>query len=62
MGDQNKISWLNWVEDDELPYLIDGNHYQNICSFEFEVLDKYVSESTHSFDSVLNSLAYDFSS
>lgn len=47
MGDQNKISWLNWVEDEELPYLIDGNHYQNLCSFEFEVLDKYVSELTN---------------
>lgn len=36
-GDQNKISWLNWSTDNDLPYLIEGKHYKNINTFRFEV-------------------------
>jgi hypothetical protein len=35
--DQNKYSWLNWAGDEDLPYLIEGGHYINLHSFEFEV-------------------------
>jgi hypothetical protein len=36
-GDQNKIAWINWASDDELPYLIEGGHYQNLNIIRFEV-------------------------
>lgn len=36
-GNQNSIAWLNWAEDDELPYLIKGGRYKNINIFRFEV-------------------------
>lgn len=36
-GDQNKIAFINWASDDELPYLIEGRHYKNLNSFEFDV-------------------------
>jgi len=36
-GDQNKIAFLNWAGDDELPYLIAGNHYENLNIMEFDV-------------------------
>lgn len=36
-GDQNKIAWINWASDDELPYLIDGGHYKNLNIIRFEV-------------------------
>lgn len=35
--DQNKYSWLNWAGDEDLPYLIDGGHYVNLHTFEFEI-------------------------
>lgn len=29
--------WLDYADTDELPYLIEGGHYQNLNRFEFEV-------------------------
>lgn len=36
-GDQNKIAWIGFAEDNELPYLIDGGHYKNLNIIRFEV-------------------------
>jgi hypothetical protein len=36
-GDQNKIAWINWASDDELPYLIEGREYKNLNIIRFEV-------------------------
>ena len=36
-GDQNEIAWINWANDDELPYLIKGNYYQNLYKMEFVI-------------------------
>jgi hypothetical protein len=36
-GDQNKIAFINWAGDNELPYLIDGGHYKNLNKLEFEI-------------------------
>jgi len=36
-GDQNKIAWINWASDDELPYIVDGGYYKNINVLSFEV-------------------------
>lgn len=33
----NKVAWIAFAEDDDLPYLIDGGHYKNIYIFNFEV-------------------------
>jgi hypothetical protein len=35
--DKNKVAWLNWANDDELPYLIEGNYYKNLYVFQFEI-------------------------
>lgn len=41
-GNQNHVAWINYAEDDELPYLIDGGFYKNIniCRFEVPQEDK----------------------
>lgn len=36
-GDQNKVAFVNWATDRELPYLIKGKHYKNLNRFVFEV-------------------------
>lgn len=36
-GDQNKIAWINWSTDDDLPYLIKGGYYKNLHIIRFEV-------------------------
>jgi len=36
-GDQNKIAFINWSEDEDLPHLLDGGEYKNINIFEFDV-------------------------
>jgi hypothetical protein len=36
-GDQNKVAWINWASNDELPYLIEGGHYKNLNIFRFEI-------------------------
>lgn len=36
-GEQNKLAWINFSEDDDLPYLVEGNHYKNMYKFVFDV-------------------------
>jgi hypothetical protein len=36
-GDQNKIAWINWSEDNDLPFLVEGGHYKNLNIIRFEV-------------------------
>lgn len=36
-GDQNKVAWINWANDEDIPYLLDGGYYQNLYTFRFEV-------------------------
>jgi len=36
-GNQNKLSWINWATDEELPHLIDGGFYKNIHIIKFSV-------------------------
>lgn len=43
-GDQNKIAWINWANDSDLPYLIDGGYYNNIKKISFEVTDNIKNE------------------
>jgi len=34
---QSKYGWINWANDDELPWLPDGGYYKNINVIRFEV-------------------------
>lgn len=36
-GNQNKIAWIGWAEDEELPYLIEGGKYKSLNVVRFEV-------------------------
>lgn len=36
-GDQNKVAWINWSADEDLPYLIDGGNFKNLNIIRFEV-------------------------
>lgn len=36
-GDPNKVAWINWSQDIDLPYLIEGGHYKNLNVIRFEV-------------------------
>lgn len=36
-GDQNKIAWINWANDEDLPYLHEDGDYKNIVIFRFEI-------------------------
>ena len=36
-GDQNKIAFINWATDEELPYLIREKYYKDMYKLEFEV-------------------------
>jgi len=36
-GDQNKVAWINWASDADLPYLPDGGYYKNLKIIRFEV-------------------------
>lgn len=36
-GDQNKVAWINWSGDMDLPYLPDGGYYKNFHIIRFEV-------------------------
>jgi hypothetical protein len=33
----NRFSFINWAEDEELPYLIEGNHYTDLNVMEFTI-------------------------
>lgn len=37
LGDQNKVAWVQFANDNDLPFLIKGNEYQNLNVFKFEV-------------------------
>lgn len=39
-GDQNKVAWINWSNDYDLPFLPDGGYYKNIHVVKFEVPKK----------------------
>jgi hypothetical protein len=56
-GDQNEIAWINWANDDELPYLIKGNYYQNLYKMEWEVSEE---DKQALYDRVLKANNYDF--
>ena len=47
-GDQNKISWINWAQDDDLPYLIEGGHYKNLNIFRFKAPQEDIEFLTES--------------
>ena len=34
---QSWLQSLSYMEDDELPYLVKGNHYKNLTSFQFDI-------------------------
>lgn len=34
---QNQFAFINWASDDELPYLIEGNHYKNLNIIRWEI-------------------------
>jgi hypothetical protein len=36
-GDQNKLAWIYFSDDEDLPYLVEGNYYKNLYKFVFEV-------------------------
>lgn len=36
-GNQNKIAWIGFAEDDDLPYLVEGGKYKSLNTFPFEV-------------------------
>jgi hypothetical protein len=36
-GDQNKIAWINWANDEDLPFLVDGGYYKNLNIVRYEV-------------------------
>lgn len=36
-GNQNKIAWIGFSEDEDLPYLIEGNYYKHLYIIRFEV-------------------------
>lgn len=36
-GEQNKLAWIYFSEDEDLPYLVEGNYYKNMYKFVFEV-------------------------
>jgi hypothetical protein len=35
--DPNKVAWIVFSNDDDLPYLIDGKFYKNLYKFEFDI-------------------------
>lgn len=36
-GQQNKYAFINYLEDDQLPYLVEGKHYKNLNIFRFDI-------------------------
>lgn len=36
-GDQNKVAWIGWAQDEDLPYLVEDGMYKNINTWEFEI-------------------------
>ncbi len=47
-GDTSEFNWIKYTNDNQLPFLLEGGHYKNLNSFEFEVpeIDKeFLTES-----------------
>jgi len=55
-GDQNKISFLNWANDSDLPYLIEGKYYKNLNIFRFEVPQSDIDYLTNRVELAVNLL------
>ena len=36
-GDQNKVAWINWATDDELPHILKDHYYKDLNHFRFKV-------------------------
>lgn len=36
-GNPNKVAWVNWAEDNELPYLKDDGYYKNLNIIRFQI-------------------------
>ena len=36
-GDQNKLAWLGWATDEELPHLVEEGTFDNLNTWEFEI-------------------------
>lgn len=36
-GDQNKVAWIGFAGDDDLPYIKDGGYFKNLNKIRFEV-------------------------
>jgi hypothetical protein len=36
-GNINDVAWINWCEDEELPFLVEGKYYKNLYSLKWEV-------------------------
>lgn len=36
-GEQNKLAWIYFSGDEDLPYLLEGNYYKNMYKFVFDV-------------------------
>ena len=45
-GDQNKLAWIYFSEDNDLPYLIDGGYYKNIYKFVFDIPEEDINALT----------------
>lgn len=36
-GDQNKVAWIGWANDSDLPHLVEDGMFENINTWEFEI-------------------------
>lgn len=36
-GDQNKVAWIGWAQDEDLPYIEEGGYFKNLNLFEYEI-------------------------
>lgn len=55
-GDQNKFAFLNWANDSDLPYLIEGKYYKNLNIFRFEVPQSDIDYLTNRVELAVNIL------
>lgn len=45
----NEVNWINYMDNSELPYLIEGNKYQDLNIFKFDVIESDVELLTNNF-------------
>lgn len=45
-GNPNKVAWIAFAEDDDLPYILDGGYYKNLKIIRFEVPEADKKELT----------------